>query len=157
MDNKRQTQWSGEDNSNFKHGHAARKTYTYTVWRFMRARCEKPDRPEYRNYGGRGIKVCDRWQSFENFLADMGEKPRGLSLDRIDNNGHYEPGNCRWATTAEQNRNRRNNVFYEMAGEKRTAKEWCEVFKVPYRCVRTRLARGWDQLRAFTEPSKAAK
>jgi hypothetical protein len=78
----------------------------------MRQRCFNPNNADYPNYGGRGITVCKRWNTFENFLADMGEPPRGKSLDRIDPDGHYEPGNCRWADFFEQSRNRRCFLKY---------------------------------------------
>lgn len=81
---------------------------TYITWVNMHQRCTNPKRRGFKDYGGRGITVCERWQKFENFLADMGERPPGLSIDRVNNDGNYEPGNCRWATRVEQNRNQRH-------------------------------------------------
>ncbi len=92
------------------HGHAksAGRSPTYASWVSMRQRCFNKQQRRYSDYGGRGILICERWNSFENFLADMGERPYGTSLDRIDNGGNYEPGNCRWVTCAEQNKNKRS-------------------------------------------------
>ena len=88
-------------------------TPEYWVWAKMLSRCRNPKDKAWPNYGGRGIVVCERWLNFENFWADMGQRPAGMSLDRIDNNGHYEPGNCRWADDVTQRRNKRSSLHVE--------------------------------------------
>jgi hypothetical protein len=107
--------------SNLKHGASREdsRTGAYRSWATMKSRCYNEDNNRFDIYGGRGIKVCDRWlSSFENFLADMGERPDGHSLDRIDVNGDYTPENCRWASSHEQARNQRTNVWYLFEGER---------------------------------------
>ena len=97
-----------------KHGHASheRGTPTYYTWQQAKGRCYNPNNISYSYYGGRGITVCDEWrEDFRNFLRDMGEKPSGTSIDRINNDGPYAPGNCRWATPAEQNANKRQMLW----------------------------------------------
>ena len=103
------------------HGHArlSKGSRTYVSWMMMRQRCQNPNATGYHNYGGRGICVCKRWQAFEAFLADMGERPEGTSLDRIDNNKNYGPSNCRWATKSEQQKNTRWIIACAKEREKR--------------------------------------
>lgn len=110
-----------------KHGDAGtgKKTLEYNSWIHMRTRCNCPSNSRYPLYGGRGIRVCARWDKYENFLADMGRKPTAKhSLDRIDVNGNYEPGNCRWATQLTQMNNVRRNILIEWRGQKKSARRW---------------------------------
>lgn len=121
-------------------GYRVRHDPIYLTWMSMIARCSNPKINGYKNYGGRGITVCERWLKFENFLADVGEHPGPeFSLDRIDVNGSYEPGNIRWSTQKNQANNRRNNVYIAYQGETKTLTEWCEQLGLPY-------ARTWGRL-----------
>ncbi len=133
-----------------KHGHSPRKgqSPTYNSWCGMKHRCTDL---EYQNYGGRGITVCDRWLKFENFFEDMGERPEGMTLDRIDNDGDYKPGNCRWATRKEQHRNRSDNHLLTFKGETHCMSEWAEVLRVPRDRIRGRIRNGWTVERTLTE------
>jgi len=118
--------------------HGMSDTSEYSIWNDMINRCTNEKLPNYDNYGGRGIKVCDRWlNSFENFYTDMGDRPIGMSLDRIDNNGDYAPDNCRWATWREQSRNRRSNRLIEG----KPMVEWCEDNNLSRDAVGQRLYR----------------
>lgn len=111
-----------------KYGFVTKKSYLYRAWNAIKYRCNNPNYKEYHLYGGRGIKVCDRWaKSFELFASDIGERPTDLhSIDRIDFNGNYEPNNCRWATEIEQQRNKRSNKWIEFDGKKMVLKQWAD-------------------------------
>jgi hypothetical protein len=136
--------------------HGRSRTPEYCCWQAMIQRCINPHRRGYENYGGRGISVCDRWRtSFENFTADMGPRPPGHSLDRIDNDGNYEPGNCRWATNTVQLRNRGNNRLVTFNGETLTISEWAEKLNVHKNTLTNRIDRGWSVDDAFTKPVQA--
>lgn len=126
----------------------------HRVWTSMRNRCTSPLSPAWKNYGGRGIKVCDRWlRSFEDFLADMGRRPgRGYEIDRIDNDGDYEPGNCRWASQKENSRNRRSARIVEFRGRRMCLSEACELVGMPYSTVLSRLSGGWTVAVALATP-----
>jgi hypothetical protein len=117
----------------------------YRSWERAKARCLNPNHHKYPLYGGRGIRVCDRWRgSWPNFFADMGPKPgREYSLDRIDTNGDYEPGNCRWATRQQQQRNRRNNIYVWWENRRWLVAELAEEYKLDYNLLAGRLKMGW--------------
>lgn len=115
----------------------------YDAWALMIRRCTNPRSDAYPNYGGRGIRVCERWLSFDNFLADMGERPPGKTLDRYpDNNGNYEPSNCRWATSMEQNNNTRRNRLIEYNGRCQTIGAWATELGVHRNTLTARIERG---------------
>lgn len=143
-----------------KHGHAKRNhvSKTFEAWRRMLNRCQNPNCKEYNYYGGRGITVCDHWRnSFENFLADMGEKPKGLSIDRIDNNGNYCPENCRWANSKEQANNRRSNIQLSYNGKTQNISQWADELGLARGTVSSRLKRGWIVERALAKLSGKIK
>lgn len=117
----------------------------YKSWQMMKERCYTKNVESYHRYGGRGITVCDRWHnSFKNFLKDMGERPAGHSIERIDNNGNYEPSNCRWATRQEQASNRRSNRNFTLNGETKTLKRWSDFYGRRYKTVWARVNVGYS-------------
>jgi len=141
------------------HFHAGRqRTDTYRAWSHMKGRCLAPGDKRYARYGGRGITVCERWMTFPQFLEDMGECPPGLTLDRIDNDGHYEPGNCRWATRAQQSDNRGNTRRFMFQGELLTMKEIAGKVDMRHSTLYQRLiTKGWPFERAVTEPVRGGR
>jgi len=125
---------------NTKHGMYG--TRTYNIWFNLRQRCLNQKHHAYYRYGGRGISVCDEWHDFEQFYADMGDCPDGMSIDRIDNDGNYEPDNCRWSDYRQQSNNRSNNVYLEYEGKKRTIAEWSRELGIDYQRLYGYVSRG---------------
>lgn len=123
----------------------------YGVYHAMKARCENVKDKRYHRYGGRGIKVCERWRnSFELFVEDMGPRPDGYSIERSNNDGNYDPENCKWATMKEQGKNNSRNRYFEINGQIKTLSEWCAVYKIDHAVVIYRIKNGWDVEQAFT-------
>lgn len=131
--------------------HGMSKEKIHYTWKNMKARCFNKARPGYKNYGGRGITVCDRWLVFENFLADMGECPEGRSLDRINNDGNYEPSNCRWATRLEQSHNSSRPRLLTHNGITKNITEWADHLGISIATLLERLER-WTLEDALTTP-----
>ena len=134
--------------------HGLSKTKLHGIWNMMKQRCNNPNQAKYKNYGGRGIKVCDEWQnSFESFYswAMSNGYSEKLSIDRIDVNGNYEPNNCRWVTNKVQSNNTRVNHCVEYNGESHTMTEWAEITGIKRETIRERLKSGWNVKRALTE------
>jgi hypothetical protein len=138
--------------------HGMSNSQEYKAWDMMRRRCSDRTNKSYRHYGGRGISVCSEWSdSFEAFYRDMGPRPSShLTLDRIDNNGNYEPGNCRWATYIQQARNGRHNRLLTFNGQTLCMAAWAEQIGLKLSVLKSRLHRGWTTDRALTEPLKTA-
>lgn len=127
-------------------------TPTYKTWDGMKQRCFNPDCKDYPRYGGRGIKVCARWMDYRLFFLDMGTRPAGMTIDRINTDGHYEPGNCRWATSKQQSNNRRNNRRIAFRGEALTIAEWAQRLGWSRAMLRHRIESGWTVEQALTMP-----
>lgn len=138
------------------HGHTG--TPEHKTWIEMKYRCQTPTAPYYDRYGGRGIQVCEGWsKSFEVFLAAVGPRPSpDHSLDRINNDGNYEPGNVRWATSFQQQNNRSTTPMLTIRGETLSASEWAIRVGVPRYLIANRLRRGWDHDRCVFEPVSVA-
>lgn len=138
--------WRAERNRNSSLSHGLHGSPTYKTWEAMKTRCTNPRSTSYPDYGGKGIKVCDRWlDSFMAFLSDMGERPSGKTLDRWpDLAGDYEPGNCRWATKQEQQRNTTANVHVTFNGETLTQAEWAQRQGIKQTTLSWRLRTGWS-------------
>jgi hypothetical protein len=132
--------------------HGMSKTSTYTSWRAMKDRCYQETHKEYKRYGAIGITVCKRWrESFENFLKDMGERPEGRSLERLDSTKPYSPSNCVWATHEQQANNRRSNRLIKHKGETMTLSQWSKKTGIPAATIARRIDRGWNVKQALGE------
>lgn len=140
-----------------KHGHAHRRTKSadeYVIWLGMRHRCNTPQKAKHKNHAGRGIKVCARWDDFAAFLEDMGPRPsKAHSIERIDNDGDYEPGNCRWATVKEQAHNKRTNHLLTLDGETLPIAAWAARSGIHENTILYRVRYGWPIRDAIYKPS----
>lgn len=145
------TDKNGENNPNYKDGRKG--TRLYRIYNNMKTRCYNPNSPSYKNYGGRGITICEEWlndfKAFYDWAISHGYRD-DLTIDRIDVNGNYEPSNCRWVNAYIQSNNTRRNNYITFFGETRTLKEWADYFGINEKTVRDRIKRGWDIFDAFT-------
>lgn len=135
-----------------RHGYAGGiRSPTYQAWADMRSRCHNPNHKKFADYGARGILVCAAWRSFKTFLADMGERPDGMTLERLDNNGRYHKLNCMWSPQSAQMRNQRRTILVTISGKTLCAKDWAKQLGISYTTVQQRVHRhGWDYIRALT-------
>lgn len=149
-------------NGNIQHGEAGIKTTTkeYRAWAEIKRRCYVKSNSRYSTYGARGVTMCDRWlNSYSQFLGDMGRAPsKNHSIDRINNDGNYEPSNCRWTTDVEQANNRSNNLIIAYNGETRSLAEWCRELSLPYGTIAARIYKWhWPAEIAFTKKIRQSK
>ncbi len=136
--------------------HGMTKTKAFRTWMGIQDRCYNEKNPKFKNYGARGIKVCDRWlESFENFFADMGHPQPHESIDRENNDGDYSPENCRWADNKTQARNRRSNRFVVLDGESKTIAEWSEITGISQGTISERIKYGWSDRDVLTKPASS--
>jgi len=134
--------------------HGMTNTALFKTWSAMKARCQNPRHRQFNDYGGRGIKVCPEWStSFDTFRSHMGDRPDGLELDRINNDGNYEPGNCRWATPKQNSNNRRSCHIIEFEGVSKTLTEWADGIQLHASSLRARIQRNWPLSVALTKRS----
>lgn len=137
--------------NHFVHGHAGnKKSPTYKTWRGMKLRCNNPTNASYKNYGAKGITYCERWETFELFLEDMGERPEGMTLDRKDRSKDYCPKNCRWATQKQQSQDRSVTVWLEYDGRKLCLSDWAAETGIGITTLKYRIDNGWSVERALT-------
>ena len=153
--------WRDWADGSSKHGCArkASRSKEYDTWAAMKARCTNKNNKEFARYGGRGITICASWMaSFEQFLADMGEKPSSShSIERIDHNGNYSPENCRWATTVEQSRNKRNNRWITANGKTMLIGDWAKEIGLEKSSIYLRIRKGWSEQMAVLTPGQPGK
>ena len=141
--------------NHFVHGHAGNtKSPTYLTWRGMKTRCTNPQNASYKNYGAKGISYCERWETFELFLDDMGERPEGMTLDRKDRSKDYSPENCRWATRKQQSQDRSITVWIEHDGRRMCLSDWATETGLKLTTIKYRLDAGWAIERALTTPPR---
>lgn len=148
----RRAAWLKSGSVNRKHGHS--RTATHRTWLAMRSRCKNQNDTSYKYYGAMGIKVCASWMhDFESFYRDMGPRPfPSATIERINTNGNYEPGNCKWATQKDQQNNRSNNRIIEFKGKRLTISQWADAIGIPSYTIYNRLRLGWTDCDALLKP-----
>jgi len=145
--------WRKEVTTKRNTTHGKTRNRSYNTWNHIKDRCLNPKNNAYYNYGERGIDVCQEWiSSFDRFYLDMGDQPKGMSIERIDNNKGYCKSNCKWATSKEQNRNKRNIRFVSLFGQKEKLSYWCDVYDIQKDVLWSRIKNGWTDYEAVTRP-----